>query len=282
MPDFFPEIFIRFHGSASSSWWEWETHHHHRGISIVSYSSHPHGTNRWYRGNKTYFDIMTPILGDGRNSVQIPTGENVYPFSIRIPNMLLPPACTLNYGQVSYILQGRIVKPWYRSDNTTHSHSIIIFPSVDLNVKTVTDPLTLEDTKQIGCCWWPSGPCKITTKTLKSGYAIGDTFPFSVEIRNKSRETISQVTATLTQNWTLMGDEAYRISTYNTHTHLKTETYDLDKAGYYEIIKPGEVVKWEGFSLTIPPTVPPTPPSIVSDFIKLEYLVIVRNYCTDL
>ncbi len=221
-----------------------------------------------YEANESLFDFALRLYGDGVNKYLLPVGDNVFPFTFQVPARPLPVTCSFEDGYVQYGLEARVRKPWYQFDPKTDVLPVTIYTMVDLNITPgAANPMQVQDNRAYGCCC-PSEPCYVQSVTPKIGYIPGEVIPCTVDIRNMSDRPILNLTATLTQMWTLFADS------YQRGRHSRTKPIALQGAGHPGIA-PGQGATWQ-LSFTVPATVPPTPNPAACSIVTMEYVIVVR------
>ena len=71
---------------------------------------------------------------------------------------------------------------------------------MDLNqMPSVTEPVTVSDSKTFGCCCCTTGPLSSTVNIPRQGYAPGEVIPVSAEVENLSNKTMNKTQAKLIQ-----------------------------------------------------------------------------------
>lgn len=223
-----------------------------------------------YCADEPLFNYELRLYGDGINKYLLPIGDNEFPFAFQVPARPLPVSCSFEDGSVQYGLEARVRNPWSQRDPKTVILPVTIFTMVDLNTTPgAANPMQVQDTKVYGrCC--PSEPCHIQSVTPKIGYIPGEVIPCTVDIRNMSDRPILNVTATLTQMWTLFSDSHER------GRHSRTKPIALQGAGHPGI-PAGQGVTWQ-LSFTVPALVPPTPNPDACKIVTMEYVIKVCSH----
>lgn len=217
---YFIEVTIRFFGYAHTHWEETETRRRYHRNSSIGHSFHHssvgsgHYSTEYihinYAANESFFDFGLRLYGDGVNKYLLPLGDNVFPFAFQVPSRPLPVSCSFEDGYVQYGLEARVRKPWYQFDPKTDILPVTIFTFTDLNITPgAANPMQVQDNRAYGCCF-RSEPCFVQSFTPKMGYIPGEAIPCTVDIRNMSDRPVLNVTATLTQVWTLFADSCQR------------------------------------------------------------------------
>ncbi|CAH1407509.1 unnamed protein product [Nezara viridula] len=174
---------IEFSGKAKVSWSETE--------SVRKDNNETTTETVTYTAEEEYFSNKYYIIGSESNEVEIPAGENVYPFSTTLPPRL-PTSFDGEHGHVRYTIKATLDRPW-KMDETTTLFVTVVTP-VDLNLlPQVKEPMKKEANKTFCCLCCKSGPLTLAGTIPFSGYTPAQTIVATIEVDNASNVRISAV-----------------------------------------------------------------------------------------
>ncbi|XP_014254041.1 arrestin domain-containing protein 3-like [Cimex lectularius] len=155
-----------------------------------------------YHAEEEYFSNKYYLLGGASGEIEIPAGENVYPFNTTLPPQL-PTSFDGERGHVRYTVVATIDRPW-KSDFEAKSHFTVITP-VDLNyIAIAKEQVKQEISKYFCCCCCKSGPLTLVVCLPHKGYVPGQTVPVTVEVDNASNVQVDKMECKIfkTIKWT--------------------------------------------------------------------------------
>lgn len=183
-------IHVRLKGKASVRWTESESYY-----DSSSKSTKTRQVTYW--AEEEYFSIQINLVGTSADSMMIPAGRYVYPFSYILPQNL-PSSFEGTHYRVRYKVKATVNRPW-RFDYDAEAIYNIFMP-MDLNLYPILrNPVKRSDDKTI-CCWCcASGPIEMTVSLAKTGFAINERLLANVYITNLSNVAVDEVKAKIIQ-----------------------------------------------------------------------------------
>jgi len=174
---------VKFKGASHVSWNESHDERQNDGSTrseTVTFSA-----------SEEYFTMKFNLVGSASGEVEIPAGENVYPFSTALPP-LLPSSFDGEYGHVKYTIEAVLDRPW-KLDHEVKTRFFVVTP-LDLNLHPeVKEPVKQDREKTFCCCCCRSGPLTVVVALPFTGFVPGQPIPFTVEIDNASNVEIDKV-----------------------------------------------------------------------------------------
>lgn len=178
---------IKFEGIAKVSWTENESVRKDNGETATE--------NITYSAQEEYFSNKYFLIGSESSEVEIPAGENVYPFQTTLPPRL-PTSFDGEHGHVRYTIRAILDRPW-KMDEEAKLFITVVTP-VDLNfLGQVKEPVKREANKTFCCLCCKSGPLTLAGSIPYSGYTPGQTIVATIEVDNASNVRISSVVCKL-------------------------------------------------------------------------------------
>ncbi|KAI4454693.1 arrestin domain containing protein [Holotrichia oblita] len=179
------------------------------------------------------------------DTVILPPGTHVYPFSIVLPPNL-PSSFEGMYGTIRYIAKFTFERPWKFNQETKTAFTVV--SPYDLNrFPNLLTPVKVQQEKYFCCGCCRSGPLTAVLMVPKTGYVCGERIPIIAEIDNASSYDISSITVKF-QQFT---------SFYSQHPCRQVKT----DVKVFERMKLGTVKLHESKSWNQMLLIPPLPPS---------------------
>lgn len=160
------------------------------------------GTRNTYNGQEKCFESISYLFGskDGE-STEIPAGTHIYDFSCPLPAQI-PYSAESLYGYVRYKVAVNLQVSLGFDLNTKQTFSVVgiedlnFFPELKIGSET-------EEVKRF-CCWMcKSDPLTLRVCLPKTGFALGEKIPASVDIINKSSTDVLHSTFSLVRVYNL-------------------------------------------------------------------------------
>lgn len=198
------------------------------------------GNNRratTYHGEEKYLESVTYLFGSkDSDNMEVQAGIHTYNFVCQLP-MPIPHSAEGEYGYVRYKVNVNLDISWgfdlqaEKVFTVVRREDLNLFPELRL-------PCELEEIKTF-CCWFcKSEPLLVKVRLPKTGFALGEKIPISVEMINKSNTNVSHTTYSLKRVDTFTSEspsEKQRV--------VKQEIVDTRSDG----VKAGETVNIEEF-----------------------------------
>lgn len=225
---------LKFHGGANVHW----TEQHSTGSG-----KNRRTETRHYRATETYFNHEMLLFGPGNDSTHLQAGHHTFPFSYNLP-VTCPSSYESHVGQVRYVLNGTIDKPWKFDHHT--KKMITVLSLLDLNAQpNAGAPSAGEKSKMLCCLCCKSGPISAQVHIDRTGYVPGESIIVKADISNLSTRKMCSSKFRLIMN-----------TTYHASSKSKTERCDVASVSHGEI-PPGGEDSWRSERIVVP-AVPPS------------------------
>ncbi|XP_063240926.1 arrestin domain-containing protein 3-like [Bacillus rossius redtenbacheri] len=237
-----------------------------RGAAYVSWrESRKSGKKRrtvHYSAEEIFFDCQITLFGNGTTSIEIPAGEQEFPFRFMLPENL-PPSFEGLYGSIRYTIKATLDRPWRFNQDTKLAFSVI--SHVDLNMMpSLKNSLNHSNSKNVCCLCCATGPLTVNASIPFCGVVPGQELAVSVDVENSSNVAVTLVKCILVQQATF-------IANFPHSKHRKAERKML--AVELGALAKNSANNWERVL-----TVPSCAPSLQRNcnIIKLDYFLKVK------
>lgn len=157
------------------------------------------GSNRrvtTYHGEEKYLNSISYLFGskDGEN-LEVPIGVHTYNFVCQLP-VPIPYSVEGKFGHVRYKVDANLDISWAFDLKTERAFTVVrhedlnLFPELRL-------PCEFEEMKTFCCLFCKSEPLIVKVRLPKTGFALGERIPVTVELNNKSSTDVSHTIFTL-------------------------------------------------------------------------------------
>ncbi|KAK9754050.1 Arrestin (or S-antigen), N-terminal domain [Popillia japonica] len=197
-----------------------------------------------YYAQEEYFKMKYYCIG-GQDTIILPPGTHIYPFSIVLPPNL-PSSFEGMYGTIRYIAKFSLERPWKFNQETKTAFTVV--SPYDLNkFPNLLTPFKVQQEKYFCCGCCRSGPLTGALMVPKTGYVCGERIPIIAEVDNASNYPITNITVKFQQFTSFYSQYPCR--------QVKTDVkvFERMKLG---TVKARESKSWNKFLL-----IPPLPPS---------------------
>ncbi|XP_048507330.1 arrestin domain-containing protein 2-like isoform X2 [Athalia rosae] len=157
------------------------------GEGMVFFTDRSAGFRRKFSNTQSYLSVER-YLFDGKSEGTIPNGENVFPFSVDLPDEI-PCSFEGRYGRVrysvaAYLERGKVAR-------MTTSVSFTVAPVLDLNQDSLaTLPISEDNSKAIVGY---SEPLNMLVTLPVRGFVPGQTIPVKIVLKNPSKIEIRKI-----------------------------------------------------------------------------------------
>ena len=188
-------------------------------------------------------DRSKRLWGSDNETQELAAGRHEFPFKLTLPwDSTLPTTFESPIGHIRYSLLATMRQSWQVEQTTTRA--INVNEVIDINIPSLTAPLSGSNDKTVCCLCCTSGPVSLTAKIDRGGYCAGESIAISVEAQNHSIIKTNRIRATLKQK-----------VVYKSFSDTKTENKIIHRIEGPGIGRHG-ISKWTDELLTIPPTIP--------------------------
>ncbi|CAH1393359.1 unnamed protein product [Nezara viridula] len=218
-------------------------HFHVVGEGVVRLRKHGH--DRIY-DKENYIDFRMRLLGEpGQGPVLLSPGIHSFPFKLGLP-LGLPSTFLGKHGWVQYFCKAALREP----NGLTHKNQqvFIVMNPIDLNLEqpSIAQPFQCEIEHNLGVNCVSSGVVICSVSLDRGGYVPGETVGISALIQNRSKITIKETKASLTET----------IQYLVRNRVVQSETRELVALTRGKI-RPGANDEWNNEQIYVPP-LPPT------------------------
>ncbi|XP_022095321.1 arrestin domain-containing protein 1-like [Acanthaster planci] len=218
-----------------------------------------------------YFDTTQVLFGTGTETpdvknLNVPSGQQVFPFAIRLPDDRLPAAFEEQLGYVRYKVKATIslIRYLRNKEYKTERYFSVIGPKVDLNsMSGLQIPVTCDVTSR---GWFGCGPpvSTITLNLPKQGYVPGESINITGRVDNQSGSDQFSIRVKLIQEVNFLFT--------NCTTSIERVLAKIDS----KLVCPKRKVS----HLSVGPLrIPPVPPSGLPgcSLINIEYFILCKD-----
>lgn len=123
--------------------------------------------------------------------MELPAGENVYPFACSLPPNL-PSSFEAQWGHVRYTVKATLDRPWKFDQEVKIAFTVV--SNFDLNREPrASEPINQESSKTFCCLCCGSQPLKVNVTLPARGYVPGQAMPVRVTVDNKSNVVVETI-----------------------------------------------------------------------------------------
>ena len=135
-----------------------------------------------------YEFLILYLLGE---EIELPIGENSYPFTCSLPPNL-PSSFESQYGHVRYTVKAILDRPWKFDQEVKTAFTVV--SNFDLNREPrAIEPVNIEMNKTFCCLCCGSQPLKVNVTLPVRGYVPGQSMPVRVTVDNQSGVIVDTV-----------------------------------------------------------------------------------------
>jgi hypothetical protein len=146
-------------------------------------------------------------------------------------------------GRVRYIVSANVDIPWALDKSATIAFTVI--HKLDLNLDaSLKEPFGVADSHTVGLCGCISKGVDFQLGVDKTGFVPGEPFKFKVDLRNMSKQVVSELCVKIVQV----------IQLYAEGRSVRDRT-DVQSTTYNRSIMPSSSDKWDG-EMQVPPVCP--------------------------
>lgn len=186
-------VFVKFKGMCTTSWTETETYYD-------DFFKEDRTRDVPHSGEQTYFNREFNLTSPGGDSVTLPPGKHMYPFSYELPHHLPTSYEDPNgWANIRYTVKARIGRSW-KFDIESVAVFNVMSP-LDLNtVPRIREPVEISVDKVLCSCWCNNNDPLTFTYTLPTtGYVPGQTVNVGVYVQNLTNVSVERVKFKITQ-----------------------------------------------------------------------------------